>query len=92
MGKPASISGASTLHDALQILLGLIEHAKVVQRAAAAEMVPGDVYAEACMRKYFKCSLTRLRLKVIVEGIRPENHTWFAVIRTCVAYGPTAES
>src|ERR1700677_1218411 len=75
-------------HDALQILLGPVEHAKVVQRPAAAQMAPGDFYVEPCVRKYFKCRPTGLRLKVIIEGVCPEDHAWRTVFSAPLLRGP----
>ena len=73
-------------HDALQVFPGSVEHAKVVQRPATAEMVPRDLHPKPRVRKYFKCSPAGLRLKVVIEGIRPENHDWSpSFARLCFA-------
>src|ERR1700722_13014712 len=54
-------------------------------------MASGDAYAEPCVRKHFKCSSTRLRLKVIVEGVWPEDHSWSAIFCTRLLRSPLLE-
>src|SRR6266436_8357051 len=61
------------LQDALQILFGLVQHAKVVKWTAAAKMRLRHHDVESRVRKYLQGSLAGFRLVVVIEGIRPQN-------------------
>src|SRR5216684_3483107 len=62
------------LQDALQILFGLVQQAKVVKRTAAAKMCLWHHDVESRVRKYLQGSVAGFRLVVVVEGVRPQNH------------------
>jgi hypothetical protein len=63
-----------TLEDALEILLGFVEHAEVIQRAPAAEVVAGDSYLESSVGEYLQGGAADLRPVVVIEGVCPQNY------------------
>jgi len=52
--------------------LGAVQHAMVVERAAAAEVGFGDDNAKAGGFEDFDCGFRRGREEIVVEGVGPE--------------------
>ena len=65
---------AQALQDALEVLPGFVEHAEVIQRPPAAEVVLRDSYPESGVDEYFQSSAADLGPVVIVEGVGPQDH------------------
>src|SRR5579872_4693785 len=70
--------GAQDAHDSFQILFGLVEHAEIIERPAAAQMHLRNPDLETCALKYIKRRAASVRMKIIVERVRPQNH--FALV------------
>jgi hypothetical protein len=64
--------GGKFVEDLKQERLGAVEHAEVVERAAAAEVGSRDDDAEAGRFEDFDGGLGGLRLEIVVEGVGPE--------------------
>src|SRR5688572_6567017 len=62
------------IHHSLQVSLRAVEHAEVVKWTAAAETRARNGHAHARGAQHIERCATRRWMKVIVEGIRPENH------------------
>src|ERR1051326_7711384 len=61
------------LHHAPQINLSQVEHAVVVERTPAAEMLLRDFHGESGLLKDFSCGLRRLGKEIVVKSVWPEN-------------------
>src|ERR1700676_5033815 len=65
---------AQGAHDSLQIFLGPVEHAEIVQWPPAAEMNLRDGDLETRALKHFQRSTACVRMKVIVKRVGPQNY------------------
>src|SRR5712691_723157 len=65
---------AQGTHDSLQVFLGSVEHAEIVQRSPAAQMNLGDSHLETRALKYFQRRAARIWMKIIVKRVRPQNN------------------
>src|SRR5260370_32064124 len=74
---------AQGTHDSLQVFLGSVEHAEIVQRSPAAKMNLGDADLETHAPKYFQRRASRVRMKVIVKRVRPQNNLALGRRRSC---------
>src|SRR5712692_4452491 len=61
------------MQDPLQILLGPVEHAKIIERPPAAKMSPGNGHLAARGNEHLQRGAARFRVKVIIEGVCPQN-------------------
>src|SRR5690606_26627961 len=59
--------------DAAELVSGQVQHAEVVERAAAAEERPRHADAEAGTLEHVHCRRGDLRVEVVVERVRPED-------------------
>src|ERR1700719_3395403 len=57
--------------DALEVFLGSMKHAKIVERTPTAYLLMGDGYCEASVREDLERCLRCLRMEVIIEGVHP---------------------
>src|SRR5712692_4717370 len=62
------------MQDPLQILLSLVEHAEIIERATTAEMLPGNDRIAARRNEHLQRGAARFRVKIIIEGVRPQNN------------------
>src|SRR5881628_1055834 len=61
------------LQHTLQIHLGVVQETEVVQGSPAAEVLIGNGRAETCVPQDSERGLARLRVKVVVERVDPED-------------------
>ena len=62
------------VQDTKQVVARLIEEAEVVQRPAAADMLLGNLHAGSRRGEHLRRRRERLRVKVVVPGVGPEQH------------------
>ena len=62
------------MEDFFEVGAGLLEEAKVVERAAAADVVAGDFGGESSGLEDLSGGGEGLRVVVVVPGIGPEQH------------------
>lgn len=70
------------LQNRLQPAAGTAQQAVVVERPAAAERGARNLHREACAFEHLHRRAQRAGMKVIVEGVGPEDHARPAVGRT----------
>src|SRR6202790_5169412 len=68
-----NLSGERT-HNMFQIFFGPVKHAEIVERPSAAKMNLRDADAETRSLEHLQRCAARVRMKVIVKSIRPQNH------------------
>ena len=69
------------VEDFEEIVFGGVQHAEVVERAAAAEMLVGQADAEACVGEDLVGGAHGGGMEVVVEGVGPEEDFGFAAWR-----------
>jgi hypothetical protein len=67
------------LHDSREILLGTIEHSKIVERPATTEVPLRNRDLKAGSLQHFERRAAGFRMKIIRKRVRPQNHS--AIIR-----------
>ena len=73
MGIPASISGARVSRIFSKQALGAVQHAEIVERAAAAENGLGNGHAKSGGFQHLDRGFGGIGQKIIVEGVGPEH-------------------
>src|SRR4051812_36171342 len=71
--------------DALQLRLGLVEHAIVVERTPAAQRLFWQPYFEAAVLEHLDRRPRRIGIEVVVERVGPEQH-----LRSALRLRPSA--
>src|SRR5438093_13370424 len=73
--RDAGIDGPRQFpEDLLQIRSCAVDHAEIVERPPAAKVSGRHTHFEARVSQHFVCGFAGLRMKVVVESIRPEDH------------------
>src|SRR5215470_6620104 len=60
--------------DPLQVTLGFIKHAEVIERTPAAQFLFWNLYPPANCLQNLKGGFRCFRMEVVVEGVCPKNH------------------
>src|SRR6266567_7225113 len=79
------------LHRAAQKALGTIQHSKVVKRTATADTPFRNSHLESRCFQHFNRSDRGFGMKIIIEGVRPENHRGRIGLRRLAFLEPTAK-
>src|SRR6185437_5469949 len=72
-GKPGLDIAFQAAQDTLQIDFGFVEHAEVVERTPAAKVLARNPHAPSHVFEYFHRGLRGMRVKIVVERVRPQN-------------------
>src|SRR5216683_2407836 len=64
-------------HNSFEILLGLVEKTEIVKRSSTAQMNLRDDHIESRALQNFQRRTAGLRMKIIVERVRPQNDVAF---------------
>src|ERR1051325_6243425 len=90
-GRAGFDLGPEGFEDLPQSLFRFIEQAVIVERPAAAQMRLGHLNAETGVFEHFDGRLGDIRMKVVVERVRPEQDWRFALVASRASLEPNLE-
>src|SRR5262249_11157067 len=74
-----------------ELIFREVEKTIVVKRAAATQVLFRDTHAAACVFQYFDRRFSDLRMEIIVERIRPQDHRGSRAVFRATLVKPFAE-